>query len=148
MNKQDFDYTASMYALRGSKLLLLRHKKTGLILPPGGHIEGDELPHEAAVRECIEETGYEPELASKTYSNGSMDIQPPFHVNMHEIKDNHWHYDFAFLSMNVKRISSAQQQENSDVFWVAIDKVNSHENIPKNVKVAAEKALLKTSQNR
>lgn len=39
------------------KILLIKHKKLKVWLTPGGHVEPDELPHQAAERECWEETG-------------------------------------------------------------------------------------------
>jgi 8-oxo-dGTP pyrophosphatase MutT (NUDIX family) len=45
-------------------VLLVYHPKMGKWLPPGGHVEKDELPHEAACRECFEETGLEVEAIS------------------------------------------------------------------------------------
>jgi 8-oxo-dGTP diphosphatase len=41
------------------QLLLTDHKKSGLWLPPGGHIEPGEHPKEAVQRECREELGIE-----------------------------------------------------------------------------------------
>jgi len=38
------------------KILLVHHKKLGIWLAPGGHLEAGELPHEAAEREVFEET--------------------------------------------------------------------------------------------
>ena len=32
------------------EVLLIKHKKLGVWLPPGGHIEAGEFPYEAAVR--------------------------------------------------------------------------------------------------
>lgn len=49
--------TASAMLWHEEKLLLIHHKKLDLWLTPGGHIDPGELPHEAAVRECFEETG-------------------------------------------------------------------------------------------
>ena len=51
-----------VFATQGDKILLLQraqHKKLwpGLYNPPGGHIERDETPDEAAARELQEETG-------------------------------------------------------------------------------------------
>ena len=37
-------------------VLLIKHKKLGVWLPPGGHITKGEKPHKAALREAIEET--------------------------------------------------------------------------------------------
>ncbi len=40
-----------------NKILLTSHKKSGLWLPPGGHVELDEDPQETVKRECLEELG-------------------------------------------------------------------------------------------
>ena len=42
--------------LSGS-VLLAAHRKSGLVLPPGGHCEPGELPWQTVERECIEELG-------------------------------------------------------------------------------------------
>ena len=39
------------------ELLLVAHRKAGLWLPPGGHVEPDEDPWHTAVREAAEELG-------------------------------------------------------------------------------------------
>ncbi|WP_222106425.1 NUDIX hydrolase [Catellatospora sichuanensis] len=39
------------------RLLLAAHRKSGLWLPPGGHVEPGETPWQAAVRETAEELG-------------------------------------------------------------------------------------------
>lgn len=49
--------TAAGCLINKNKVLLVKHKKLGLWLNPGGHIEPGELPHEAAEREFYEETG-------------------------------------------------------------------------------------------
>lgn len=38
-------------------VLLAAHRKSGLILPPGGHCEAGELPWQTVERECVEELG-------------------------------------------------------------------------------------------
>jgi 8-oxo-dGTP diphosphatase len=38
-------------------LLLAAHRKSGLILPPGGHCEPGEMPWQTVQRECAEELG-------------------------------------------------------------------------------------------
>jgi 8-oxo-dGTP pyrophosphatase MutT (NUDIX family) len=56
------DFTATTFVVHCGRVLLHRHAKLGKILPPGGHIEANELPEEAALREVYEETGLEVEL--------------------------------------------------------------------------------------
>lgn len=50
-------YTAGGILIHKGKVLLVKHKKLGIWLNPGGHIDEGELPHEAAEREFLEETG-------------------------------------------------------------------------------------------
>jgi 8-oxo-dGTP pyrophosphatase MutT (NUDIX family) len=50
-------YTAAAVLIHNDKVLLVKHKKLNKWFSPGGHIEPDELPHQAAERECLEETG-------------------------------------------------------------------------------------------
>lgn len=47
----------------GGCLLLGDHRKSGLWLPPGGHVEDDEDPREAVVREAEEELGIAAQFA-------------------------------------------------------------------------------------
>ncbi len=54
---EKIDFTASVYIVREGKVLLHKHKKLGIWLPPGGHIEPEEDPNQAALREAKEESG-------------------------------------------------------------------------------------------
>ncbi|MCL2016135.1 MAG: NUDIX domain-containing protein [Defluviitaleaceae bacterium] len=42
---------------RKGEILMIKHKKLGVWLPPGGHVHENELPNVAALREIFEETG-------------------------------------------------------------------------------------------
>jgi 8-oxo-dGTP pyrophosphatase MutT (NUDIX family) len=55
-------FVATVYVVHEGATLLHEHEKLGLWLPPGGHVDRDELPHEAALRETREETGLEVSL--------------------------------------------------------------------------------------
>ncbi len=49
--------TPSAVVIEEGHILLVHHRRIGAWLPPGGHIDEGELPHEAAIREVFEETG-------------------------------------------------------------------------------------------
>lgn len=49
--------TAGGILIHQDRVLLVRHKKLGFWLNPGGHLESGELPHQTAEREFFEETG-------------------------------------------------------------------------------------------
>lgn len=61
MNKNFRPLTASMiFILSEDKVLLLERLKPphkGCLVPPGGKVEGNEVPEKAAARELLEETG-------------------------------------------------------------------------------------------
>ncbi|MCX6709315.1 MAG: NUDIX domain-containing protein [Candidatus Woesearchaeota archaeon] len=50
------DLVVSAYIFNQDKVLLIHHKKLNLWLPVGGHIDKDETPDEAILREIKEET--------------------------------------------------------------------------------------------
>jgi 8-oxo-dGTP pyrophosphatase MutT (NUDIX family) len=58
---QDFHakvcWPAAGCLIHDGKVLLVKHKKLGFWLNPGGHVEENELPHQTAEREFWEEAG-------------------------------------------------------------------------------------------
>jgi 8-oxo-dGTP pyrophosphatase MutT (NUDIX family) len=83
--------TASAIVLGPKGVLLHRHKRLGLWLQPGGHIEPGESPWEAARREATEETGLELEWPSAQHP-------PPLaHVDVHPAANGHIHLDLRYL---------------------------------------------------
>ena len=44
---EKIDFTTSVFIVRNGKVLLHKHKKLGIWLQPGGHIELDEDPNQA-----------------------------------------------------------------------------------------------------
>lgn len=58
-------YTAAGILLFENKVLLVKHKKLGIWLNPGGHVEDSEMPHQTAEREFFEETGVRVRAVSK-----------------------------------------------------------------------------------
>lgn len=108
-HRKHFTVTGYVVNLQRTKLLVIKHKKLGKWLPPGGHLEENEVPHLGVLREVLEETGVIAELLSPEHSltfdlAGETDIQVPapnallYQVipgNEHE--EEHIHLDMAFV---------------------------------------------------
>jgi len=50
-------FTASAFVVSGDRALLVNSRKLGVWIYPGGHVEPNETPDEACLREVYEETG-------------------------------------------------------------------------------------------
>lgn len=85
--------TASAFLVHQDKILLIKHKKLGIWLGPGGHIDADETPHQAAAREFLEETGLQVRARSayplpKAQQSFADVLHPlPFNINEHWVSE-------------------------------------------------------------
>jgi len=142
----DRDFTASAFVVNKGKILLLKHAKSGLWLQPGGHIENNELPHETAIRETREETGFSIRLINADqetkYGEQAVDLPLPFKINTHRIKDGHWHCDLAFLAEVESKGKATHAHEREEVGWFNRERLNNENlEMAENTRQAALAAL-------
>lgn len=104
-------FTATVYVFHENKVLLHLHAKLGKWLPPGGHLEPNETPPEAARREVREETGLEIVFIEqenlKVNAYNGISIERPFlclleNIPAHKDKPAHQHIDMIFLARPVE----------------------------------------------
>lgn len=81
--------TVSAIVLRGGEVLLHRHRRLGIWLQPGGHLDVDESPSSAVLREVTEETGL---TLAHRHPGGEL-----VHVDVHEGGRGHLHLDLRYL---------------------------------------------------
>lgn len=93
-------FTVAVFVVWEGKVLLHLHRKLGMWLPPGGHIEENELPDEAAAREVLEETGLEIELVGERREDVSDPVQlhRPAGVQLENIGPDHQHIDLIYFA--------------------------------------------------
>jgi ADP-ribose pyrophosphatase YjhB (NUDIX family) len=93
------DFTATTFVVQAGYTLLLLHRKLGRWFPPGGHIEPNELPHHAAVREVREECGLEVVLLAQGAMLGPVEVLPQPHcILLEQITPDHQHIDLIYFA--------------------------------------------------
>ena len=97
------DFTVAVFVVWERSVLLHVHRTLGRWLPPGGHIEPDELPDDAALREVFEETGIEASLIGEQLNSIALPGQPrqlcrPAGVQLAGITPGHQHIDLVYFA--------------------------------------------------
>lgn len=125
-------FTASVYILQESQVLLHFHKKLGKWLPPGGHLEENETPPECAIREALEETGLHVELIrdETLWVNcwNASSFERPFLCLLENIpayKDQpaHQHVDFIYLGRPIGGSLDPDAIVQTQLRWFTLDEV-------------------------
>jgi 8-oxo-dGTP pyrophosphatase MutT (NUDIX family) len=111
----------------GDRVLLVRHRKLGAWLQPGGHADGDPDPAAVACREAAEESGLESLRLIDWWRDDSPSAQP-FDVDVHRIpacpgEPEHVHLDIRFLLVANPGESPRSSPESDEARWVALDEV-------------------------
>jgi 8-oxo-dGTP pyrophosphatase MutT (NUDIX family) len=112
-------FTVAVFVVLEGKVLLHLHRKLGMWLPPGGHIERDELPDDAAVREVFEETGLQVELVGEKREDVSDPVQlyRPAGVQLENIGSGHQHIDLIYFARPDGSTSIHQDYSEEKVGW-------------------------------
>lgn len=94
------DFTATTFVVWNAQVMLHRHKKLGLWFPCGGHLEPNELPDEAAVREVLEESGVAVVLVGERALPLAQPRQlvRPRGVQLETIAPGHEHIDLIYFA--------------------------------------------------
>lgn len=145
-------FVTSVYVVHDGDVLLHEHDQLGLWLPPGGHIDRDELPHEAAKREVYEETGLEVTLVADRPGTDA-DLARPLpmprqlqleDINVHDGAVGHQHIDFVYFATAQERTVDPQPGEQPAADWNWLDLAaltDPPTNLPADVRATAKTAI-------
>ncbi|MDQ3459913.1 MAG: NUDIX domain-containing protein [Deinococcota bacterium] len=113
------DFTATAFVLWQGSTLLHRHKGLGMWLPCGGHIEPNELPDEAAVREVFEESGVPVVLVGERAlrSEPPRQLIRPRGVQLETILPGHEHIDLIYFAVPAPGYEGALLETDPTLGW-------------------------------
>jgi 8-oxo-dGTP pyrophosphatase MutT (NUDIX family) len=125
-------FTVAVFVVHAGRVLLHYHRKLGRWLPPGGHIEDDELPDHAALREVLEETGIRARLVGavglehEAEPGDPHQLVVPAGVQVERIYPGHEHIDLVYFGMpDPDHVQAAEVDpalaESDRVGWYAAD---------------------------
>lgn len=148
MNR-DRHFTVSVYVVNNNSVLLHKHKKAQILLPVGGHIDLNELPEEAAVREVFEEAGVEVELYNIDSLKGQnvntereKMLINPVHMVWAEVGEKHEHIDFVFYARSISERLKPGENESRDLRWYAESELDCiKDELLKDVYLMAKEAI-------
>lgn len=125
-------FTATVFIIKDKKVLLIRHRKLKKWLPPGGHLESDETPPAAAVREAKEETGLEIELIPQENiwvdQWNAKSFERPYlcmigYVPTFLDQSEHYHMDLVYLARPIGGIEQENAVETAGLKWFSLQEV-------------------------
>jgi len=135
-------FTATAFIVDSRKrTLLLWHKRLKRWMPPGGHIDENETPEDAAMRECKEETGLDvvivgdelEDLFHTCPEEGRM-LKKPIAMLLENIpacpergEPEHLHMDFLFLAQPIdeSQVLQLAEEESEEMRWFTREDVAS-----------------------
>jgi 8-oxo-dGTP pyrophosphatase MutT (NUDIX family) len=110
--------TGSALVVGPRGVILLKHKRLGFWLQPGGHIDPGETPWAAALRETCEETGLDVAFLDSLDAEG---VPPLVHVDVHAGGRGHTHLDVRYLIDGGAADPAPPAGESQEIDWFEWD---------------------------
>lgn len=145
---EKIDFTVHIFIVYKNKVLLRYHDKYNIWCGPSGHLDLEEDPNQAAIREAKEEVGLNIKLYNHTTESWNETEQikrliPPMYMNIHRISKNHRHIDLIyFATSNTDEVLPTYEEDRSDKWkWVSKEELAQMKDIRSEHKFYAEQAL-------
>ena len=117
---EKIDFTVAIFVVHEGRVLVIHHRKLEKWLPLGGHIERDEDPEMAAIREAREESGLDVELIGErppTTGPGTRALIAPRFLDIHRISATHEHIGMIYWARPRTGTLTLATEEHHDIRW-------------------------------
>jgi 8-oxo-dGTP pyrophosphatase MutT (NUDIX family) len=121
---EKIDFTVAIFVVQDRKVLLIHHRKLDKWLPLGGHIELEEDPEGAAIREAKEESGLDVQLLGErppTTSPGTRALIAPRFLDIHRITDTHEHIGMIYWARPRHGTLTLAGGEHHAIRWCSLE---------------------------
>jgi len=149
---EKIDFTVAIFVVHNDQVLLIHHRRLNQWLPLGGHIELDEDPEAAALREAKEESGLEVELLGErppTTGPGTRALIAPRFLDIHRITDSHEHIGMIYWARPKNGTLRLARDEHHDIRWCSLADLEALEPPPSHaVKWYCRAAVAEIGQHR
>lgn len=123
---EKIDYTADTFIVYNNMVLLRKHDKYKKWFQVGGHVELDETPDVAALREVKEEVGLDvtliPPRVAPVYEGDYKELIPPWYMNIHPINENHSHIGLVYFAVATTDKLVLEKQDD-ECKWFTLDEL-------------------------
>ena len=120
-----FGVSIYIFDFKKRKFLLIKHKKLKKWLQPGGHIELNEDPEEAALREVFEETGIHVKLLGERIPRNTDFIRP---LAIQKDVSDHVHINFIYLAIPLDNQTEViNYSETEGLEWFSLEEINKED---------------------
>src|SRR5213082_2433336 len=125
---EKIDFTVAIFVVEKNRILLVHHRKLDKWLPLGGHIELDEDPEQAALREAKEESGIDVEVLGErppTSGVGTRALIAPRFLDIHRINETHEHIGLIYWARPKSGALALAAEEHHDITWRTSEELDS-----------------------
>ena len=135
-NKGECDLTVTGYVVHDERVSMHLHRKLGIWLAPGGHVELDQNPLEALYDEIEQEAGLSRDYLDLIATNSlqrrinrirSVGVPTPFDIDVHPVPapeaPSHRHIDMAYALRSHTDAANPAEGESQVWEWMNADRL-------------------------
>ena len=145
---EQFDFTIGVYIVFNRKVLLVNHPRYGHWIPIGGHIELNEDPDQALLREIQEEAGLQVEILTTKpafISPGTKALLTPNYVDVHEANPPHHHINLTYFGRATNDTAVLSDEHMALRWFTLVDLADNQFNLSPAVQFYSREAIAAAS---